>query len=127
MDAFVVEPDFCQVSYTLEVDDFAGYLAVNSWDESTRALIFDHQGGLELLDGDPKMEFKDYEFTIRATSGQTVKRSASAQFTLRVQNPCTTSSQAQSGSGSKAPEWCPQEDKPFWMPQMPLWMEQIED
>lgn len=81
---FVVSPDWCAIDYTYSVADPAGDAAI-TW-TSASPLLFTFEQLDDLTLSGPISTV--YTITVSATTGNVVPKTASADFTLTLKNPC---------------------------------------
>jgi len=121
-DQFISDPSFCDKWYAFEVDDSLG-LPIIDMDKSNLSFTIEYIGnGLEPLDNNLELEFKDYTVTVVATTGPSQPITKRAPFTLRVKIPCSEFSVIPI---AERPLYCPK--KPYYDPNMPDWMKNLRD
>ena len=118
---FIIEPSWCEVSYSYLIDDPLGQPVIADFDDIAPSFTFEYMQDLAPLEEDILQDSRDYYITVLARSGSILTE---ATFILRVQNPC---SKTVGFVPELMPVWCPQDDSTYWNPIMPVWMEVIQD
>ena len=89
---FAVEPAWCNVSYTYQVNNKQGFAMVKSWDSQSRTFCFEYTEDFGPFNTDTSLESADFLFTIIAINDITNEEVAQKTFTLRVMSPCSEAS-----------------------------------
>lgn len=83
MDIYTVDPAWCEIIYSYQIDDTAAKVAIN-FDPVARLFKFKYSDDLNLCDSTSK----DYIIAFKGKSGPVEPQSATATFTLKLKNPC---------------------------------------